>query len=269
MLINALEVAMYSSSVQCGRLLWCFQEDNRDYLHPVTVIRLTHPSNHLQFILILTPPHHSDHTFPHFEKDSIWHFYRWWRCWGLPPVGEGKVTNIPIMEMRGNCGKYKHRCKYTHSEMQKQIWRYTDSQNTSGQKHIFLFIKKLSLQQHLISNLNRFKFDKFQYRFGMSRQLWKADFQIQVWQKIQTLNPANPGMALLLQPARSLGKLFFQSNSLALLSGVGFYVEKCHISVSVSGEAINFGISIPESQKGKHCALGIWLWSFLFFVLFF
>ena len=52
-----------------------------------------------------------------------------------------------------------------------------------------------------------FKFDKFQYRFGMSRQLWKADFQIQVWQKIQTLNPANPGMAL--QQGRSLGKLFF------------------------------------------------------------
>ena len=153
--------------------------------------------------------------------------------------------------------------------MQKQIWRYTDSQNTSGQKNYFLFIKKLSLQQHLISNLNRFKFDKFQYRFGMSRQLWKADFQIQVWQKIQTLNPANPGMALLLQPARSLGKLFFQSNSLALLSGVGFYVEKCHIRVSVSGEAINFGISIPESQKGKHCALGIWLWSFLFFFVVF
>ena len=41
-----------------------------------------------------------------------------------------------------------------------------------------------------------FKFDKFQYRFGMSRQLWKADFQIQVWQKIQTLNPENPGIAL-------------------------------------------------------------------------
>ena len=30
----------------------------------------------------------------------------------------------------------------------------------------------------------------------MSREVWKADFQIQVWQKIQTLNPENPGIAL-------------------------------------------------------------------------
>ena len=27
--------------------------------------------------------------------------------------GQGKVTNTPIMEMRGNCGKHKTRCKYT------------------------------------------------------------------------------------------------------------------------------------------------------------
>ena len=44
----------------------------------------------------------------------------------------------------------------------------------------------------------------------MSREVWKADFQIQVWQKIQTLNPENPGIAL--EPASE--SLFSQSNSL-------------------------------------------------------
>ena len=86
-------------------------------------------------------------------------------------------------------------------EIQTQLQIHTDAKTHTKQCFsIFLF---------QISTV--FKFDKFQYRFGMSRQVWKADFQIRVWQKIQTLNPANPGMAL--QQGRSLGKLFFLRSS--------------------------------------------------------
>ena len=82
-------------------------------------------------------------------------------------------------------------------EIQTQLQIHTDAKTHTKQC--------FSIFPFQISTV--FKFDKFQYRFGMSRQLWKADFQIRVWQKIQTLNPANPGMAL--QQGRSLGKLFF------------------------------------------------------------
>ena len=84
---------------------------------------------------------------------------------------------------------------YKEMKIYTQMQICTQMQNT--QKVVF---------SAFISNFNRFKFDKFQYRFGMSRQLWKGDFQIEVWQKIQTLNPANPGMVL--QSGRSLGKVF-------------------------------------------------------------
>ena len=53
----------------------------------------------------------------------------------------------------------------------------------------------------------------------MSREVWKADFQIQVWQKIQTLNPENPGIAL--EPASE--SLFF--NPTRCFRRRGFYVE--------------------------------------------
>ena len=56
----------------------------------------------------------------------------------------------------------------------------------------------------------------------MSREVWKADFQIQVWQKIQTLNPENPGIAL--KPASE--SLFF--NPTRCFRRRGFYVENGH-----------------------------------------
>ena len=59
----------------------------------------------------------------------------------------------------------------------------------------------------------------------MSREVWKADFQIQVWQKIQTLNPENPGIAL--EPASE--SLFF--NPTHCFRRRGFYVENVEMAI--------------------------------------
>ena len=70
-----LEVAMYSSRVRNVR--WsCFDAlDNRDYLHPVTVIRIK-PSKDVQFILILTPKHFPTPRIALSVRPSITEKYR-------------------------------------------------------------------------------------------------------------------------------------------------------------------------------------------------
>ena len=118
----------------------------------------------------------------------------------LAAGGRSKVTNIPIMEMRANCGKYKRRCKYTHTHKcrNKKIGKTKHSKPHIFHKHdngFAAFDCKLK------------PIDNFQHKFGVSRQLWNVVFQNQVWHKTQTLNPANPGMAP--EPGSRLGKLFF------------------------------------------------------------